>query len=361
MKILLLTVRADIGGGPEHVFRLAEGLGDAVDLFIACPDEKPYRSRYEGLKNVTAVFDLPHRAFRWRALFHLAREVRRHRIGLIHSHGKGAGLYGRLLALITGRACVHTLHGLHVGEYGRVKREIYLTLERFLGLMTRYAICVSDGEHDAVSGARILPARKLVTIPNGVVVPQSHALPPPDPAGQLRIVSVSRYDYQKNPDLIVDIARVLKARIGPGFVIEVLGEGERLEEMRKISAAAGLDDVLNFAGPHPNPPERFRDADIYLSTSRWEGMPLAVLEAMAQGRTVVASDVVGNRDVVRDGLTGRLYPGGDPESAAKALADLDPEARAQMGKHAWETVKQHHSVERMAKETLALYHRTLEG
>ena len=103
--------------------------------------------------------------------------------------------------------------------------------------------------------------------------------------------------------------------------------------------------------------EDIADASVYLTTARWEGLPLAVLEAMSLGIPVVASDVVGNRDAVEEGVTGYLYPLGDVKIAARLVEDA-----ARLDR---ELVRQHHrqyfSSERMVEETLAVYRDVLNS
>lgn len=359
LRVLALTVRADIGGGPEHLYQLVQGFGGGVDTIIACPDEPPYRQRFAALPALPGIADIPHRAFRPGALFALARLARRAEVSIIHSHGKGAGLYGRLLAVLVRRPCVHTFHGLHTGEYPPLKKALYLALERVLGRFTSAAICVSRGEREEIRTTRILPSRKLRLVENGVALPDR----PADRRrrAKLRIVAVSRYDHQKNPDLLIAVARSLKEMTQAPFRITVLGDGDRLEEMRQQVRAEGLEDVLDLSGPSESPRDIFRVSDIFLSTSRWEGMPLAVLEAMSEGLPVVATDVVGNRDVVEDGKTGRLYPDGNATAAAEAILLLTRDEGAAMGQAGRAAVAQNHSVQRMVGQTLAIYRQCLAG
>lgn len=356
-RVLAVTVRADLGGGPEHLYQLTRAFGGRVITTIACPDEPPYRARYAALENVDRVVDLPHRAFDLSRLRALARLVRQGGIDLIHSHGKGAGLYTRMLSAMTGVPCVHTFHGLHVGDYGAARREVYLMLERALGLATRAAICVSEGERALIAAARILPARKLRVIENGVLVPDQVA----GQDAELRIVAVNRFDHQKNPELLVDIADALRRRLGDGFFMTVIGQGDALDATRAAIAARGLSDQVLLPGATDDPRAVYRAHNVFLSSSRWEGMPLAVLEAMSEGLAVVATDVVGNRDVVQDRVTGALYPLDDAVRAADILAGLTPQTRQDMGQAGRQAVIDRYSVDRMADRTLAVYASCLRG
>ena len=355
MRILFLTLRADIGGGPEHLFQLLQHLPSDIEPIVACPREEPYFSRYSALVGAGNLLTVPHRAFRLGALFRLTRAVRARSIDLVHSHGKGAGIYSRLLSLQTGVPAVHTFHGLHVGEYGAVKKALYLLVERILGWFTTSAICVSDGERQLIEAARFIAPEKLRTVVNGVAIPQQR--PPIAPPPPLRIISVSRYDHQKYPELVVDIANVLR-RLHPqlSFLISVLGDGDQRHRCQELIDGASLGDFVHLPGPTSHPRDAFRNAHVYLSTSRWEGMPLAVLEAMSEGLPVVATDVVGNRDAVRDGKNGLLFPLDEPETAAASLVAMsETSLRTAAGQKAREMVEKHYSVAQMAAKTAAVY------
>lgn len=354
MQVLFISVRADIGGGPEHLYRLIEQLGSRVEAHVACPNEAPYWQKIGALQNTRQMIEIPHRAFHVSALRQLAREIRTQDIALIHTHGKGAGLYGRLLAMMTGRPCVHTFHGLHIGEYDALRKTLYLTLERGLGLWTKAAINVSQSEREAVRATGILPDRKLSVVPNGVIVPDTPAKRHiPDGEAPLKIVAVSRFDYQKNSELLLPIAEQLKAR-GISAQIRVLGTGEGAEALQSAIDAQGLSDTIELAGPSSDPRAHFRDSDLFLSTSRWEGMPLAVLEAMSEGLPVVATDVPGNRDLV-DATVGGVYPDDNAEAAAALIAELTADGLRQKGQAAHNRVLQQYSVQRMADATMAIY------
>lgn len=353
LKVLAITVRADIGGGPEHLYQLTSAM-EGVETTIACPEDVPYADRYRALPTVPRVEIIPHRAFQVAALRRLAGVVRRDGIEVIHSHGKGAGLYARALAVMTGRACVHTFHGLHVGEYGALKKRLYLGLERVMGRATRAAIAVSDGEAAQIRAAGLVPDAKLHVIDNGVFVPEDVTHAPQQEV--LQVVAVNRYDTQKHPELLLEIARGLKARAAPVH-ITVIGQGDALETCRATARAEALESHITLAGPTHDPRAALRKGQVFLSTSRWEGMPLAVLEAMSEGLAPVLTDVVGNRDVVEHQTTGLLYPNEDAPTAIEHLMALAEASDIcdRLGQAAHEAATQRYSTTRMAQQTQALY------
>jgi len=137
-------------------------------------------------------------------------------------------------------------------------------------------------------------------------------------------------------------------------------------DLARLKAAVrntNLEGHFRFEGFQSNPRSYLQGAGCYLSTSRWEGMPLAVLEAMAEGVPVVASDVVGNRDAVEHGITGLLFSLDDHSAAARQILALksDGALRHTMGKAAHQAVRERFSLERMARETVKVYQEVLKA
>lgn len=354
VHILFITLRADFGGGPEHLWQLLKHAPISVVPYVACPEEYPYYERYRNVVGRSHIFTLPHRLFSLRKFWQLRRFCREHDITVLHPHGKGAGLYARFLAFLNGLPCVYTFHGVHIAEYSRLKKNIYRLYERFMSLFTQVGIAVSDGERAQITAERLMPASKLRLIPNGVSVSgvTSNAgclLSPP-----YVVVTLSRFDYQKNSTFLIDIAQWLdtKNRLKE-FQIIAVGDGTDRQTVANGAQTNGWDNAVLCPGVSTRPHLFFEGALCYLSTSRWEGMPLAVLEAMAHGLPVVASDVVGNRDAVNHGETGFLYPEGDAAAAAAALCRFadNPALRRAIGANARAYVLRNHSVEEMAAKT----------
>lgn len=358
LRVLALTSRADFGGGPEHLYQLARHYDRDVALCIACPlADTPYGARFRRLLGADNLLPLPHRRFTLTALWRLVRAVKQRDITLIHSHGKGAGIYGRLLGLLTGRPVVHTYHGLHIGSYGPLRRAAYLALERALSGLSRAVICVSTGERSALQAARLAPEHKLHVIENGVELAKNTRAPRQGKG--LRVIAVSRFDHQKNAEETVEIAAYLKQLSAHPVRLTILGQGPGRATLMATIKARGLNDVIRCPGAVDTPRAYFRDADIMLSTSRWEGMPLAVLEAMSEGLCPVLSDVVGNADVVRDGQTGRLFPLGQPEQTARLILSLSASTTHQLGAAARTHIANRYSVARMTRHTQKLYRQVL--
>lgn len=356
-NVLFISARADFGGGPEHLWQLLRSMPAGARKCVACPPDYPYYDRFRACVGGDNMFPLPHRRFSLAKLWDLRNFCARHKVTVLHSHGKGAGLYSRLLGLMTGLPSVHTFHGVHIAEYGPLKKRLYRLYERFMSLFTNVGIAVSEGERLRILAEGLMPETKLRLIVNGVPIPAD--MPDAPVSVPYRVVSISRFDYQKNSEFLVDVLLRLKemGRL-EAFRFVIIGDGLGKEGLARLAWEKGVSSQMEFIGATPNPYVFFAGALGYFSSSRWEGMPLAVLEAMAHGLPPVVSDVVGNRDAVKDQDTGFIYQPGDAAKAAKALCRLadEPAMREAMRARGREFVAQNHDVSRMALQTMEVLH-----
>jgi len=149
------------------------------------------------------------------------------------------------------------------------------------------------------------------------------------PGGTVRLLTVGRLAVEKAPEVLVD-ALALLARSGrDGWRAEWVGTGPRAEAVARRAAEAGLDGRLALAGYVPFGPrllDRYREADVFVHTAVTEGVPQVLVEAMAAGCAVVATDVGGVRDLVADGVTGLLVPPADPRALAAAVGRVVDDA-----------------------------------
>lgn len=358
--ILAITSRADHGGGPEHLYQLTRAAGGDISCVIACPDEPPYAPRFQRLENVCQMVSIPHRKLSISAVAKLYEAIKSHKVDIIHSHGKGAGIYSRILAALTGLPTIHTFHGVHIGEYNPLQRQIYCCIEKVLARKTRAIVAVSNSERQTLIDVIGLVEEKIRLIPNGVPNTPDTIKFTAKPNGPVVLLNVNRFDHQKNPDLLIPIAREMKEH-QLNCKINVIGYGDKFNHIKNVIEAEGLVDVITLLGPTNDPRLAMKSADIMLSTSRWEGMPLAILEAMSEGLPVIASNVAGNRDIVMDGSTGLLFHLESPSNAVKHIERLvtNREEREMLGRNARTNVAENFSIEQMTRKTIELYNTSL--
>ncbi|MTD55135.1 glycosyltransferase family 4 protein [Amycolatopsis pithecellobii] len=248
---------------------------------------------------------------------------------VVHTHSAKAGAVGRLAAHRAGvPRIVHTYHGFPFHEFQSVpRRHAYIRVERRLGRITDVALCV--GTAVAVEAIRrgLLPPERIRTIAVPVdaacpVSPQArsrarHALRLP---GSAPVVgAVGRLSYQKAPEHFIAAMTALHRPEVTGVWI---GDGELAARMRALAREAEPDARIVLAGERADVPALLPAFDVFTLPSRYEGLPVAIVEAMACGVPVVATAVNAVPDVVRPGETGLLVPPCRPGLLAGAIGYL---------------------------------------
>ncbi len=192
----------------------------------------------------------------------------------------------------------------------------------FLDFVVAHYVAISQ---DTAALYRNLSRRPFTLIPNAPA-PSFRAEAPRNSIGTpCRILSIGAISDQKNYDLLIEVARVLRQnRPGPrpAFVLRIAGGGKDLERLRRKVIDYDLADMVEFLGERMDIRELITDADIYLNTSRYEGASIAIHEAMSMGLPVVASDVAGNRKLVIPGRNGMLCSPDRPATFADAITRL---------------------------------------
>lgn len=358
LKVLLISVRADYGGGPEHIYRLINELKDKIEFFVACPCDIPYCDRYKELLGKNRLIQIPHRSFRISSLINLFSFLKENKIDLIHSHGKGAGIYSRLLSAASGLKCIHTFHGIHIYNLNYFNRLFHILLEKFLSIFTGKFIAVSDSEAEEAINRGLCSNDKINVIYNGVHLPAKQTEFNPSAGGKLNVITITRFDHAKNNSLLLNIIEQIKTITDPGkFSFIFLGSGPEENKIKQQAEQKQLNGLIRFAGFTDNTSQFLDKAFCYISTSRREGLPLGVLEAMSFGVPVVASDVPGNNDIITHGKDGFLFDLKKPESAADFIIRLsnDPALWKSLSENARIKAADKFSLNTMAERTYLLY------
>jgi glycosyltransferase involved in cell wall biosynthesis len=183
---------------------------------------------------------------------------------------------------------------------------------------------------------------------------------------RIKCLHITRFNRQKNSELLLDICEALR-KSGKLEKLQVVvageGDGDARSRFEEEVRQRHLADTIQCVGHVSDVRPLLSSAHCLLSTSRWEGQPLGVLEAMAMARCVVATDVVGHRGVVRSGTDGLLFPDGDASAAAKALLDLMEqsvwmESLALAARRKWEA---RYSIDALIARRVSLYQAILSG
>lgn len=236
-------------------------------------------------------------------------------------------------------------------------------LHRLTGPLIRFlwkqaGAVVANSQGLAALAARFEPGLDFPVIPNGADIacfhPHDHAGRHED--GPARLLFCGRVVYQKGLDLLLEALAALPQ--DPAWELSIVGDGPARPELTAQAARLGIAHRVRFLGwtPRARLADISRDMDCFVFASRDEGMPNAVLEAMASGLPVVASRIAGNVELVEEGRTGWLVPPEDPAALAKALAAMlaDPEGRRAMGRAGRRAVETGYTWNAVAARYLAL-------
>lgn len=278
----------------------------------------------------------------------LARLLRKLGADVVHTHDDRQLIYGAFAARLARVPRVfHTRHGRSLGITPRQARLVNLAARR----LNRF-VCVS---HDAaqMTLTQGVPRRKLCTIWNGIDV-DDFAYRGPAAGGPA--VLVARLSPEKDVGTLIEAAaRVV--RVESAFRLEIAGDGVCMDELRERARQFGLEKSVTFLGQVSNVRDLLARAGMFVLCSLSEGVSLTLLEAMARGLPVVATDVGGNPEVVARDETGLLVPARTPHALADALLRLwrNPDLGSRMGVAGRRRVEKHFNVRTMVAAYESLY------
>ena len=330
ITIAHVLVSMQPGGGPQHVLDAASGLRARGwrPIVAGPPGAMVARFREAGLQTI------PVRADRLGpgATLALLRLIRREDVRLVHSHGKGAGLHARLAARLAGVPAIHTLHGIHHERYTGPVRAAYLGLERRLSRWTRAVVNVSRAQEAEGLALGLFTRAQSRVILNGVDVGRlgARALERWDARAELGVAqdacvvgTAARLDAVKRLDLLLHALATL-----PAAMLVLIGDGPEAPALRALAERLGVAARVCFAGAMVDAARLFHAFDVFAASSSKEGMPLAVIEAMALGLPVVATDIAAHREALGPsaGLVDAT-PGALAQRLGEVLADAALRAR----------------------------------
>jgi len=203
----------------------------------------------------------------------------------------------------------------------------------------------------------LLPGTRL--IPNGVDIERFHLAPADMPVGERphTVVCVSKMRWEKGIDTLLQAWRLVHEQLPEARLI-LVGSGPIEAQLRQLAQALGISEAVEFAGLRSDVPEQLHRGYIATLPSRWEGMPNALLEAMASGAACVATRVSGSEDLIQSGINGLLVEPDDYQAMAEALLTLlrDPVLAQRYGQAARATVEQHYTLNQVIEMYTDIYY-----
>lgn len=361
IKILQLLVTMPVGGAEIMVADIATGLDPGkFEVITAClgePGPMGEELRRRGQRVISLGLDLK-RTGAWGLMRRMRALLQEIRPDILHTHLYHANLYGRIAALGLGLpGVVATVHNI----YSRVKLHRCLA-NYLLARLGDYVLVFSPQVLADVRRYDRVPEARLRLLTPGVRLEETDSGESKEEARRSLGVSgfclgnVARLEEQKgHDDLLLAVAQV-RGEI-PDLTVLLVGEGTRQARLQALTRELGLQEAVRFLGTRRDIPRILRALDCFIMPSRWEGIPLTLLEAMGYGLPVISTPVGRAPEIIRDGVNGRLAPVADPGALAAAILELyrEPRKREQWGEQARRTVREQYALERFLEQFAAIY------
>lgn len=366
MKVLHVITDTNIGGAGRYLLNLlVQPAFDDISAMVACPGgQLAERLDNAGLKRVgisgkDVSFSVP-------LTFELRKIMREFRPDIVHTH---SSLSGRIAARAVGIPVVYTKHNLvripsASGQVpppaGPVKRQVNAIAAK---LLSDGIIAVSQGVYGELTESGIDPS--LVTcIPNGIdLAPYKplDLLKKRQESEQILIGTVARLHPQKALEVMLEAARIVLASL-PQAKFVIGGTGPLEESLKAKIHELRLEPYVKMVGFVEDVPGFLSQLDIYALSSDYEGLPLAVLEAMAAGLPIASTAVGGVPEAVVDGENGFLVSPRNSRLLAQSIVRLavDPQLAAQMGAESRRRMEELFDAKIMARRTVQAYHKALK-
>jgi glycosyltransferase involved in cell wall biosynthesis len=282
-----------------------------------------------------------------RALIQLVRIIKENNISLLHTHSPSAAIFGRIAARYNKIPVIVTVH-LTASEYfsegsslkTKIRRLIYSRIDQALNFfITDRLIFVSRISHNKSVDRHQAPSNRSLVIRNGIdltrfdlnLSKEEIRIKMGLPIKEILICFLGRLDYQKGLDILLEAVNILHAK--HDFKLLVIGDGPQRDELSDFVNSHQCGKTVDFLGFRNDIPELLRMSDIFVLSSRFEGMPISILEAMAAGLPCVVTNVGENASLIKNEINGFLVESENPESLASALMKLieNDKLRTQFG------------------------------
>lgn len=288
-----------------------------------------------------------------RGIIKLISLIKRGKYSIVHVHLFPANLFGSIASLFLPKN-IKFIFSEHNVYNRRRSFKIFKVLDTLIYNRYYKIICVSKQVQVALIEWLPNLQRKSVVISNGVLVSD---LSNRSPIKKYDVLFVGRLTKAKGVDILIKAINILKEKYRKEIRAAIVGKGYLEEELKELVKELGIGEEVEFLGIRSDIERLMKSTKLFVLTSRWEGLPLTILEAMSSGAGIIATKVGGVPEVIQNGKEGILISPEDPTALARAIAELlkDRELRVKMGINAYKKVKEKYSIEVYSKNILEFY------
>jgi glycosyltransferase involved in cell wall biosynthesis len=367
IRVLQTIRQGKTGGGESHVLDLVKYMDKELftPIVLSFTDGPMITSLQK--QGVLSHVIYTEKAFDISVWKQVKKLLQSEQIDIVHVHGTRANTNVLWAARSLGLPVIYTIHGWSFHDsLPFLIRKIRIAAEKFITQRTRINITVSEANHH--SGVKAFGNFKSLVIKNGVNLERFDTTAVyPDvkaaygiPAHHLVIGYIVRMTGQKDPLGMIRAFAVVYAAV-PDVTLLMIGEGDLKDAAIQLANELNVSDRVVFDNFRQDVPAVLHAVDIYCLPSLWEGFPIGVLEAMAMGKAVIASDVDGTREAIVHEHTGLLISARDRDLLAKAIMRLitDSELRTTLQKNAYISVRKNFDVRDMTSKIETVYQQML--
>lgn len=292
----------------------------------------------------------------------LIKYIFKNKIDLIYSHSSKAGFIARIVATLTNTKVIFTVHGWSFYPFrNKFKKKIFIFIEYLLYHLTNKVILVSNYDY-LVSKKYNFPIKKSYIIHNSVPIKrlEKTAYKKIHISKSIKILMVARLDSQKNHKLLFKALKFLENELNWELILA--GDGPLQKELKDYSSTLNIDKKIKFIGFSSKVEELYRDADIFVLTSNWEGFPMTTIEAMRASLPIIITNIGGCSEAVIEGFNGYIIEHDDHKKLSNCLANLirSKQLRTELGNNSYKLYKKLFSYKLFFNKTMSLIDSTLE-
>ena len=373
MRICHVITKPELGGAQLSTLNLISNLPeDKYQVSVITSPSGILKHEFKSIKNATVYFS----PFLTRplnlildifALINIYIIYRCNRFKIIHTHSSKAGIIGRWTALLARiPVIIHTVHGWPFHDYQNpLEKRFFILLEKITAAFTTKIICVSKKDIETGLKYKIAPKEKFVLIKYGI------------PLYQFKNSNCNKAEKKKelginNEDPVIGMVSCLKPQKSPldyvkacidvynempGVNFLLIGDGILKKRCKSELRKTSLNGRFVFAGWRRDVSELLDIIDIVVLTSKWEGFPIAIIEALAKGKPIVATDVGGVRELVKDGVMGYITRPKEHKDTTDRILNIlkDRDSFFKMREEAFKSIDDSFDISAMAHNTDNLY------
>lgn len=362
MKVAQVVLNLQYGGLEKLVIQLSQRLNNSgISTIIICLDDIGDLALEAQKRGVEVVSLNKTPGFKWKWVFELKKILKEHKVDLVHSHNYAPLVYGTLAAKLAGIRSINTRHS-------RTQEKI----SRFIWNLNKFITTVSEDTRTEILKHNRISKDKLKVVHNGIDLEAFNIMLSEQQIKEKKqslgiaedsyvIGNIGRLVEDKDQETLLKAYKKLFKKNFNGDLV-IVGDGRLKEALVAKAQEYGIQDRVKFLGFRDDVSELIQIFDIYVLSSIREGVSLTLLEAMAARKTVIATKIGGNPEVVVDGSTGYLVPCGFPERIESAIMRLyvNRNLAVKMGEAGAERARELFSLKRMTDSYVELYNAALK-